>query len=358
MYSTVWLTWKDRHYVMVSHGLYKENIILGCRLNGDDDHDSSSEEACLVMFNVKTKEFKLLPCFKAHIWESVIVNEFLYATPKETPLHRIDLSKNIEWEEVKGINITEDETVHSGGDKLLIDFQSYYVLYNPDTQKKTVLKHGSHVYWGRYVPVKDNYYYFAVKFSDPSNWVCDVYNMKSQLWEDIPKITKDFSVTHMTLEIQTIHVYNDRWILLYVEYCHGTTWNFWIFDTHTKQWTETETLCTPEIDNFIWIRDKFIRCECYDPNESSPCPTEIYDISHFLSNWYIIEHLVLLRKLVNTGRAHCIKNTNSEVDVVAQKLMMDLDLDMFRTVLSYFFPSIEKKEETNKIEGTKRRRIE
>ena len=190
---------------------------------------------------------------------------------------------------------------------------------------------------GLYAEVKEKCYSFSASFDD-NNPFFHVYNRLSESWEALPSIPK------VVFEFYAFSkVYNNRWILLHLKNEDFTAWNFWIFDTHDEQWTETRQFpSTPRSLGYCtWVRDKFLHCECNCFNRGCTCPTRIYDISYFLPNWYVIYHLVLLRQLIDTGRAHCTQNTCSELDITAQKLMIDLDLDTFRTVLSYLLSEKE-----------------
>ena len=58
-------------------------------------------------------------------------------------------------------------------------------------------------------------------------------------------------------------------------------------------------------------------------------------ISDFLPCWYIIEHVVTPKSLLDIDRPYCCKKTDNKDGIVAQKLMMDLDLNTFRAVSSF-----------------------
>merc|ERR1711966_383630 len=110
--------------------------------------------------------------------------------------------------------------------------------------------------------------------------------MESQVWEDLQSLQRDFIGNDATKYlIERTHVYEDRWILFYMEHNKSEAWNFWIYDTHTKQGVESK-LFSCAYPNFVWIQNTFLCCDCYNPDERYNWRTKVYDISHFLPNWY------------------------------------------------------------------------
>ena len=297
------------------------------------------------------------------------MNRFLHGRS----LYRLDLSKFIEgewregWEEVEGIDVKNIRGLDSCGNKLLIIYDSGHPeLYDPEAQERIVLKNDAHSLFDECLrkscfEVKDKFYFMGKYYKqDNEVQVFKEYNMESQVWEDLPNLSRDLTTAYSTswntywsrrrsrrMDFRVCkdisHIFDNRWILFHTQYRDPMKWYFWIFDTLTKQWNKSKEFVNPYPYN-LWIRDKFICCEGYNADEGHTWRTMVYDISDFIPNWIFIGHLVLLRHLVDTGRASCIQNPKNKTDIVLQNLMMDVNLDMFRTVLSYLFPETVKQE--------------
>lgn len=110
-----------------------------------------------------------------------------------------------------------------------------------------------------------------------------------------------------------------------------------IFDTYTQKWVNSKfPLARPRKNHgCVAIGNSSIMSigglgNTGDHRGDIMNPAEIIDRDKIISNWYIVKHYVLLRRLVDNNRAQ-----SSRMDDVTDKLISFLNMDTFRLVLSF-----------------------
>lgn len=152
-----------------------------------------------------------------------------------------------------------------------------------------------------------------------------VFDITTESWIRAPPLPK-------ALRNAAATVVMDQWIVIYT------------FDIFRQQWSESDIeLLPPRAWHECLTVGSQIVCVGGKDKSCNLCPMEAINIKHIIPEWGYerIKHFILLRKLVDKGRATPIlasKKTKMETltkiyenrDKVVEKLFTEMNLDVFR----------------------------
>lgn len=326
------------------------------------------DEGSVVAFNIKTcKSTQLVGLDGIYeICSGTILQNNLYIVKKskESYVERLNLSLSLSyggsWEKIESSNCWSWDTVLSDENKLFVISSDHSnKIYDPRTN-----------HWNTFPQMKIPRDYYSSAIVNNEIYVIggvdnlvkcfslvEVYNISSQSWTRAPDLPSDLGGSAAV-------VHRNRWIIVTggCDSNNNHSSQCYLFDTQTQQWMESCTRLTAPrllhgcvlLEGFKLVLVGGLPENDYSIDgglqEKSPCRSymESIDIAYLLPNWYIIDHLVLLRHLIDKGRAYTIplqdpveengKENSYFTNFIIQKLMKDLDLDMFRAVLSFLIP--------------------
>ena len=168
----------------------------------------------------------------------------------------------------------------------------------------------------------------------------DVFDTSTQSWSKAPPLPKP-------LYNATTTVFR-RWILV----TGGSSEldeneQTFVFDTIQQQWSKSNLELYQNFDCFkcVSIGSQVICLGGWNSNKEYSHMKAIH-IKYLLPSWNNIKHFILLRQLIDDGRAHpaivnkkikfdANDNTNSNTLKVIETLLTDMSLDVFRNII-YF----------------------
>lgn len=241
---------------------------------------------------------------------------------------------------------------------LEMNFQSFAVISSKsfihifDTETKIEMHHYNppeEVISFAAVVVNDKIYIIGGKcpFCHAINPTVHVFDIATQSWIKAPPLPKALRNAAATAVM-------DRWIVVtgglkHHEDCQ-VNGKIYIFDILRHQWSESKIQLLP---SRAWHECLVVGCQlvCVGGKDESLkiCPMEAINIKHIIPEWGYerIKHFILLRKLVDKYRATPIiasKKTKTDTTLtkiyenqhkVVQKLFTEMNLDVFRNVLSF-----------------------
>lgn len=190
----------------------------------------------------------------------------------------------------------------------------------------------------------------------------EVYDIHSQSWSYGPdfsfvkeSISKSFHDLNLNVICNDSNSYNGlgfsaaiaikSWIVVTGGMMEGNqdSKSILILNTRTQKWTQHKIELSASRYHHksavIEARSKFLFVVGgkKHSNKQFPFQIESIDLNGLqLYHWYTIRHLVLLRKLIDDRRAS-ILNDNQGSGNIFSKLMMDINLDLFRQIITYLF---------------------
>ena len=220
-------------------------------------------------------------------------------------------------------------------------------------------------------------------YSDRYILSVEVFNIHTHKWKTAPNIP-------IYLWDVAAVVVDERWIVVTggQKQHDSCSTKCFVFDIQTSEWMESKVqLTTPHVkhgsvlieQSLVLVggshcdfthsdSDSYTSITSITSNSTStstlpspkPSPSiESINVAQVIPNWLILKHLVLLRRLVDEGRAHPDfdykdkqkhkhKHKQNEHDeswnpnelAIFQKLMTDLHLDAFRSVISFLVPPL------------------
>jgi len=162
-----------------------------------------------------------------------------------------------------------------------------------------------------------------------------VFNKRTGLWKKGP----DLPITLMSAATTVFK----RFIIVsggYCDLCERSS-SCYVFNTYTQKWSDAIRCHAPRSGHEIMIVEgSLVSVGGFDRDDGKKNLNDIESISlaHLIPNWYIIEDYILIRELLERGRA-CIcdctdQNLGIEIEAI-QKMMIYLNTDTFRHVLSF-----------------------
>lgn len=326
--------------------IYNDRYILIAGGGAGYNHDYKTLRS-VVMYDMCTHTYESLPDLPFADWcHGAVLNGYFYIVRfHPDQIYRLNLFERFQqWEPVVGTtNIIASEAVLSDNENnqlFLFDFHQDIVCYNP-AQKQY-----------KYIPPaptqRDSFATaiigtkifliggFQHDTGDALSSV-DVFDISTQSWSQAPSLPKPL------LNAAAVSVLK-RWIIVTGGRNMEGRWWFYpknnteifAFDILTQKWTQNNFV--PSLANRIQHECVVIQSQMVllgGFNDSSHhyhlYPMETIHIKYVLPIWNNIKHLILLRRLVDEGRAYSKPNGN----IIVQRLMTDISLDLFGEVLTF-----------------------
>ena len=293
-----------------------------------------------AMYNTKTSSRIDLPDlpFSGGCCGTILHGYFYVVRNVTFPIYRICLSTLLKWEVIDDdIRISATAIVTDGNHLFIFNlghqmyrFDPYInelvempLLVNPRGNFATAV-------------VNNKIYVIGGQFTRS----VEVFDINTLTWSKAPPLPKKLQNASATEYGQ--------WILVSGgQYDHGSKWNTEIFayDTLNQRWTVNNHGLSPprKVHSCVAVGSRIITMGGWD-NSYSYCPTEAIHIKSLVLGWEMVKDFVLLRRLVDDGRAYPKISTkrvkkdtgvNTKIERVIYKLFTDLPLDVFRNILSF-----------------------
>lgn len=299
----------------------------------------------VVVLDVQTCSLKTLPSLPRENYHGscggTILNGYFYLISRygERPAYRMKLSKWKEWERVDGVEKHYGEGVISNDTNLFLFSDHGNEAFIPRANGWMDLPSMRYPRWAHATTIVENSVYVLGGYNDklwsPSTLV-EVYNIRTRSWSTTSGLPKKlYGAAAVSV--------GRRWIIVTGGQDEDDRRSdaCLILDLQTKKWMESEIRMTcPRANHgsvviggtqLVLVGGIDDKNMASDQRLQNISYVESINLSHLL-NWYVIKHLILLRKLLDDGRAHSAVYGN---DMVLQNLMIYLDLDMFRNVLAF-----------------------
>lgn len=170
----------------------------------------------------------------------------------------------------------------------------------------------------------------------------DMFDVITRKWSKISPLPK-------ALDFPTATVYN-RWIIVTGRYTENRKiiTHLFVYDTFDQHWNQYMSNVLQKRDSYSCVMvdsNLFFIGGCNGPSEYFPLQS--IHISYLIPDWKweSVKHFVLLRKMVDDGRASpAVDKTEVQSDSinltvnannVMRKLLTNVSLDVFRFVLSF-----------------------
>lgn len=316
-------------FIQDTHGTYKDRYVLfGTKDNGT------------VMYDAQTQTVFRIP--DPPHGELTLLNDVLYAFEQRRPIQRLSLSPKSKWEKVHTILETHPYTTVSFKNYLYIfGFHSLIYCYDTIADELTkISKIPNEVLNFTVAAVANRIYIIGGwnRYSHEAVATVQVFDIVSQTWSissPLPKALREGTATAVL----------DRWIIFsggFAHYRHHPNYQLndkiFVFDGLSQKWCESEVKLSPprKMHKCITVRCHMMYVGGLDDSYRF-CPLQVIDIKNIIPDWTYeqIRKYILVRKLVDEGRATPIVLNFDYEDKVMQNLITDLSLDMFRNVLSY-----------------------
>jgi len=304
---------------------------------------SDAREGYVTLLNLKHKTWRELP----HVPESVyiisgiaILHDYLYVLASSyinQYSYRIDLSTCTRWEKMNTIDeMGRCPIVSNGNNRFQLEFLGSNQVYDPSVRDWidfSAMKRKVHEFRVEVVAKKIYIIGGCIKKYTP---LVQIYDIESRSWStgpDLPKVLKYFSTG----------IYRNRWIIVtggMEDDTNEDNMKCFLFDIYSQKWTESSILLTTSRKDHgcVVTREHLVLIGGYSGMRSESLPSiESIDISRLLPKWDSIGHYVLVRQLLDDGRASlidegtCATGSNDAV----KNIMKILDIDSFRTVLTF-----------------------
>ena len=359
--SNTWITLDETEDAFIlTNELYNNTSII-YQLHGPHKmHIPIQNRVMLWKWNIKTKERTTIPTCEYPIYGATIISNQLIVLVDHHgfDFYELDLSDEYsQWSQVSTLahycwKIHEEDrlclpTLHKFGDAMFLKFVKKMHYYNPETGE----------YEMHEIPKKHRKFSQIAKVNNKCYCLLQEenrfvqYNVDKKTWNQCsPNASDDTPMMQFGKHqlITTLKVYRDRFILVHYHYEQPSpSWEFLVYDTKMDEWSglgewsRSVEHSQEVVTNGIWLGDHFIYYRSFltlEPviatlvNRVWINTTSIFDISHFVENWYIISPILLMRKLILNGRAEVKED---QVSVLLYKIIVDID-DMILHRILYF----------------------
>lgn len=324
--------YKDR-YIIIAGG-FQSNFIHGV-------FDGLFLESA-HMLDVATHSRIALPNLPTvGICNGVIINDHFYMAI-HCEIFRLNLSRRQGWEVVRTRMEYKINSMMTDGNHLFFYRMDGLCRYDPMTDELNFISsmpdqiRFSSMLTGILV---DNKIHFIDTTMNMNFHL--VFDIVTETWSQAPVIPKPFKY---------ISIYRiDRWIVMTGEPQgkYNLSAQTFVFDTLTERWGEYDIAHSSSCGGHSWvgIGSQLISVGGVDKRNNF-LPIEAISIKHLTDywNWEIIKDIILLRELIDQNRGFPVNLTKRrkekddfklDVDILIQKFLTDMPLDIFRDVISF-----------------------
>jgi len=264
----------------------------------------------------------------------VVLQGCFYVVGGRQNIFRIDLSTRKQWEKM---NVLQHEhSLLSDGSNLYVLNENLSVMFNPETKKWVSLPQMRRKRMNYATAIIGNKIYMMggvdSEFQIPLSTV-EIYDIITQSWSrgpDLPMQLEGAAATVLGQYVILTGGYNE--IDGMTSYCH-------VFDTIIQEWFRSHVMLPKPCCQHGCVSVGDSKLVLVVGSEKSPIVTTI-NRKHLIPNWCIIGQYLILRKLLDKGRAQMIIKKNSgsgeeNEESIIHKLFMKLDRDTFCAVISF-----------------------
>lgn len=312
----------------------------------------------VTMFDTKTRSQISLPRIpNTESCDGIVLNEYFYLFYSkddddedggdESEVYRLSLSTHTKWEKLnpmKNRNIYYSDMVSDVKHLYLLTVQ-YDTLqaryarmdrYDPMLEKFTNISGFASFERADATAVVGNQIFFFGERSDSlaifTSSTVRVFDTSLQSFRTVPQLPTPLD------DIKTLSF--GRWIIAIGNMPTLSDQVVFVFDTTKQQWSKIENALPIHTEGFLVIG-------CHIVWIGSTGAIESVHIKHLIPSWRwdVIKDFILLRKLINDGRAHILRRSKrvrngidrdtTKAKQVMEKLLTDTSLDIFRNVLTY-----------------------
>jgi len=305
----------------------------------------------VVMFDIQRYKMTSLPdlpddfCKDHSCCKGALLKNYFYVVGNFGSMVRLNLKTKNGWEFVSDnqICIQSIDSVISYKSYLLIigDSGRYNIFYEPESNRYINLPRIiAPRYGAAFVNVGDDVYaiggFHWNKLENLSS--VEIFNLCSRRWRStcaLPLPLRNASAVHV-----------DKWIVVNGghDIRNKKSLSNFVFNLKTKKWTQNNKMLS--------MSRTLHECVTFSSGEIASigglmgkqnkfCSFETMHRKFIIPNWEVIGPYILLRELVNFDRASFKSRSNEVSDErnifqnVMERLMADLNLDVFRLILSF-----------------------
>lgn len=343
----------QRHHCAIDS--YKDRYIIL-----SEGHRNEQSRSTIV-WDARKEEIINLPDYPiAHPIKScsgAIMDDFFYVMKEAVDrqhylLYRMNMKIYEDWEGVgKHYSLHHNPILVSNGSCLFLFSLIGNEMYDPNCNRWTVLPDMTNQRLRHATAVVGHDIYVLGGVGRTVNRSVEIFNVLSQTWRKGPDLP-------VGLYSSSAALIDGRWIVL----IGGRLLNddvsdqCFILDVLHEIWIVSGIrMRSPRAGHcsVVLRRSQIVVLGNDDTdtniNLSKESLMEGIDIAYVVPNWCLVGHLVLLRHLVDNRRAYPALNNEygneydyMRVEKVLTQLMTDLDLDIFRTIVSFLIPPILK----------------
>lgn len=348
---SVWVT-KSDHDIFLRHkfaiAVYENRYVL---VAGGYDNMCGGIHRSVFMIDTETNLIRALPDLpetNSKIKEccGAIIEGYFYVTGSDSFFQRMNLSTTI-WEKdlSSKFDVKADRSIISlrghlciigDGDRSSCT-QNENFIFDPITENLTEIPNMSKLR-SRYsiASIGNNIYVIGGQDeNDEQTSLVETFHVPSRTWSQAPNLP-------IALSDATATAFDERWIVVTggldqernaVSFC-------FLFDTYNQRWMQSPCrLQTPLYGHrSAVVGSKLIIVGGERMHDLEKDSIQTIEVEHLIPNWYKVNHLILLRKLMDDGRAYFRNQKNQnmkDMDAAIRKLMTFDNLDTFRTVLLF-----------------------
>ena len=266
--------------------------------------------------------------------KGAVVNGYFYVDTMEK-IYRISLSTRSKWELVyfhKIQRLVRHSVVSEEKDLLLFNEHGLLILYDTKVNECVHMPQmATRRYAYAFAVVDENIFMIGGFGGHHQRYLSsvEVFNIPTRSWSTTSPLPKPLRSSNTTVVGEYIVVTGGQ--LEDNSRNHDT----FIFDTLTRMWAQKDnktTFSSRSGHHCVSIKSQIFFIGGKDDIANTYYSLETVNRKDLICNWEIMKHFILLRKLVDERRAVAIVQD----DIVLQKLMLDLNLDMFRQIISFF----------------------
>lgn len=347
-----WTTLNNKNiepYIYSAYGVYKNRFIVLARKPNQDQHENQKQ---ILMYDVQTQTHTFLSGrHLSQYYNGTVLDDVLYVFTSDSPIQRIGLSSLSKWEEVRTIFEPYPRAIISDKDSIYIfGFHSKICCYDPvkDRLKETLTMPKQVMEFAPAVVAGKIYIIGGWSIMGGFTSTVQVFDIVTQTWSEAPHLPAPVGNAAVTTVL-------DRWIIVSGGQSHQPDYknyvlksNIYVFDTVNQEWSTSDIRLT---SSRVWHKSltakNQIVCIGGKDGSNNSCPIQAIKINEIIPNWRYehIKHFILMRQLIDEGRAtliatNRIPNINKtevceERDKIIQKIFTEMNLDMFRNVISF-----------------------